>query len=625
MAFERLSDSKVISTNLDGFIQTNLTLLKNQRTQRNLDDETRFQTAVLEDNLSLADQLSYRQDQLKRVKTTYDKTEIARIKAEISGIKDRIEADSFTQEYIGKLNQLNSGASSLDTTISWLENRLAATTDASIKKNIQDNLQTLYSNRYTLQKATLSNQTDFAINDKSESILNTQIDKVSTARKDALLSGNDNYVAVLDLQLQNLKKAKSEATISKTLLDFSANTLTGQSAVSLLDSFDKQISQADTSTPITINGTRYDNAQQFWNTKRADYLNDRTTNGFFGRYQDEIVRNVDYQVSKGLFTTNSLKQVSDSYDGLRFRPELADFSTRIDQEKQTVMGKAADIRATQVLNKFATDLDAKKAVEDLSTIQDTYGIDQTKNYQTILLKASQEKSDQLNSLIQATSQLMAATPGLTKEQAFKKAVETGAGVTYSPEALATKPPEQLFADATKNPSGTTPPLTIDKNAEGKTFQKPNLVEGNIYQLPNSPTGYLFKNGQLQPLAGQFTNDELKAATGKGFNDMVVLDSFGNTPIGPNLDKTQVLPPNPAPTPAPGSEPNKPIVPGTVAPPAPAVAYDSYTVKAGDTLSKISQQYYQDPKKYQQIFDANKDTLKSPSLIKVGQTLKIPKI
>src|SRR5262245_23805067 len=49
----------------------------------------------------------------------------------------------------------------------------------------------------------------------------------------------------------------------------------------------------------------------------------------------------------------------------------------------------------------------------------------------------------------------------------------------------------------------------------------------------------------------------------------------------------------------------------------------YTVKAGDTLSKISKEVYGDPNKYQKIFEANRDQLENPDKIKVGQVLKIP--
>jgi nucleoid-associated protein YgaU len=49
----------------------------------------------------------------------------------------------------------------------------------------------------------------------------------------------------------------------------------------------------------------------------------------------------------------------------------------------------------------------------------------------------------------------------------------------------------------------------------------------------------------------------------------------------------------------------------------------YTVVSGDTLSKISKQFYGDPNKYNQIFEANKPMLKSPDKIYPGQNLRIP--
>lgn len=60
-------------------------------------------------------------------------------------------------------------------------------------------------------------------------------------------------------------------------------------------------------------------------------------------------------------------------------------------------------------------------------------------------------------------------------------------------------------------------------------------------------------------------------------------------------------------------------------PAPATApqAQTYTVKAGDTLSKISKQFYGDANKYIKIFEANRDQLSDPDKIKPGQALKIP--
>ena len=49
----------------------------------------------------------------------------------------------------------------------------------------------------------------------------------------------------------------------------------------------------------------------------------------------------------------------------------------------------------------------------------------------------------------------------------------------------------------------------------------------------------------------------------------------------------------------------------------------HEVKKGETLSKIAQQYYGDASLYPKIFEANKDVLKDPDMIRIGQKLRIP--
>ena len=51
--------------------------------------------------------------------------------------------------------------------------------------------------------------------------------------------------------------------------------------------------------------------------------------------------------------------------------------------------------------------------------------------------------------------------------------------------------------------------------------------------------------------------------------------------------------------------------------------DTYTVKAGDTLSKIAKQHLGNANAYMDIFDANTDQLSDPDKIKPGQVLKMP--
>jgi hypothetical protein len=49
----------------------------------------------------------------------------------------------------------------------------------------------------------------------------------------------------------------------------------------------------------------------------------------------------------------------------------------------------------------------------------------------------------------------------------------------------------------------------------------------------------------------------------------------------------------------------------------------YTVQSGDTLSKISRQFYGDANQYMRIFEANRTVLRDPNQIRAGQELVIP--
>jgi len=50
---------------------------------------------------------------------------------------------------------------------------------------------------------------------------------------------------------------------------------------------------------------------------------------------------------------------------------------------------------------------------------------------------------------------------------------------------------------------------------------------------------------------------------------------------------------------------------------------TYTVKPGDTLSKIAKEHLGNANAYMQIFEINKDQLSDPDKIKPGQVLKLP--
>ena len=60
-------------------------------------------------------------------------------------------------------------------------------------------------------------------------------------------------------------------------------------------------------------------------------------------------------------------------------------------------------------------------------------------------------------------------------------------------------------------------------------------------------------------------------------------------------------------------------------PTSGTSESTYTVKAGDTLSKIAREKLGDANAYMDIFNANKGLLTDPDKIKPGQVLKLPEM
>lgn len=102
--------------------------------------------------------------------------------------------------------------------------------------------------------------------------------------------------------------------------------------------------------------------------------------------------------------------------------------------------------------------------------------------------------------------------------------------------------------------------------------------------------------------------------------MGLFDFFKND----NEKKPAAQPAKPAARPA---QPAAQVAP-PIAQPAPkpaAPVSEQYTVKSGDSLSKIAKAHYGDALKWHQIYDANKALIgDNPDMIQPSQVLKLPK-
>ena len=114
------------------------------------------------------------------------------------------------------------------------------------------------------------------------------------------------------------------------------------------------------------------------------------------------------------------------------------------------------------------------------------------------------------------------------------------------------------------------------------------------------------DGKVVTLDGIADTVEIKGRVAQEFNRLVTTENTFN--------KVRVVGPQAAPA-------AKPVAPEAAAPGAEGRIH---IVVSGDTLSALAQKYYGKAGLYMKIFEANRDILKDPNLIKVGQKLRIPK-
>lgn len=573
MAYERLSDSKIKGEGLDAFVETSLKNYQRQLSIRNASDELNFNTAVLEQNLSLEDQLDYRKEQLKRVSD--DPDERKRVRQEIAGLNDRIEAKKFSDAYTVKLIEFENGASSLDSVINWLQDRKDNTTDPSILGEIDKQLISQTTARFALQDTVLKAQTDWATKDKSPTVIDAQITRVTSAKNQAMLSGNTAQATIYDLQLSALTRAKTENSIDSAAKNFAVATMSGYlNSTSLLDQYNQKISGAATSGAFTIGGVTYNSEKEFWQFKRDSYIADDSANGLFSRLSSEQNTNLKTRASQNLLTNDDLTKATSVFTSLASRPELQSYAQKIDTYKQDVLQTGIDLRSTTIQNQYAIDYDVNKAVASLNGLKALGGnVDAATT--KVLTDAATIKTGQVSNILQVSQDLLKNNPGMTPEQALDQAIKSGAAATYSPGQLVTK----SEADIAKETAGAAAGSNFQPDAR-TTVQPDTAAQTPQVSGANTPPAVdPIKQGQALSTSGRYYIDSN--------NGIDQYDAQTGRKLTPEESKAlnlnaALLPKKPGPsTPTPAA-PATPT-PTPAAAPAPAPTQPKATAYTGNSI------------------------------------------
>ena len=568
MAYEKKVQNKILGDSIDSFISVLSDNLQKQITARNAEDEANYNNTVLAQSLSLDDQLSYRQEQLARV--TDDKAETKRIKGEIASLKERIVQKKYSDDYQEKLTSFASGATSIDSIISWLTDQKAATNDSAIIDSINKELESAAEKKYNITKDIITNQSQYALNDKTDSILSAQIDKLTSAKNRALIGGDESLASNYDLQIQSLTKAKTENSIQKDVQNMAVSTVTGySSATDLLDKYNSKINSADSTTTISIGGVTYPSAKDFWTYKRDSYVSDSSTSGFFNRLNTEVNTNLKTLDSKNSLDQTNLLNATKVYNTLTGRPELAGYENQIQINKQDSLQTGGNLIANKVENKYATDYDLPAANATLSSLK-TLGINVDPSLTKIIVQNASIKTGQVSGILSAVQNAMANDPTLTIDKAISLAMSSGASNVLSPGELATKTEGDITKGITKAGIEGTNPASDIRTTIAPTTPTPNPTIPTPTPAPVTPAAPAAPVAPVAPATSGYktitvksgdTLGQIATSSGVKLADIVSANSIADPnkisvgqvikiPTGAPVATPVPVTPTPTPAPAP---------------------------------------------------------------------------
>lgn len=172
---------------------------------------------------------------------------------------------------------------------------------------------------------------------------------------------------------------------------------------------------------------------------------------------------------------------------------------------------------------------------------------------------------------------------------------------------------ETYPDSTYYGPKSIQRVTIN-SINGKAFDKSATyaVVTNNFCAAGGDTYYAFKAASAQFDTGIPLDEAVMAYVEQELNGVISAKY-----AAARGDQTIILPakePEPAPAPAPAPAP-EPV-------PAPAADGDTYTVVAGDSLWKIAQKVFGTGNLWGQLYQLNKNQIKNPSMIYIGQVLNL---
>ena len=278
---------------------------------------------------------------------------IETLKTSISETKKLDRYQKFNIKYQQSLAELAAGKVNEENFLTNLKETLSSVEDPALRLEIQKEIVTAEKNVKTYRGNILTNQVNTAIKDKTESVLNTAIERVKLARANALVNDNQDDVSMYDEHLVSLNSQLAVSKIKNAVNNITVrNATTGFNPLEKLNFVNAEIVKADSNTSVMIDGVTFSSAQQFWSLERDKYLAGESD--FFGNFftQLKTLTNDKINLDSKVFGTNTqmiLDDVLDTYNQLRSKPEMIPFLDKLNSTQTFVLNNAITTVANKIV------------------------------------------------------------------------------------------------------------------------------------------------------------------------------------------------------------------------------------------------------------------------------------
>jgi hypothetical protein len=369
---------EIIKARLDNFVNIRKNILARQ--------EADFQRRVMDEDLSLEEQLKFREKQLTDEKAkTYPYLEfIEEVEDTISSLKKLIRYKKRRDKYFDMFSDYSLGKASTETMIKFLEDQITTTNDTKIIEELQKDLLDLKAAKTKEEITILNNKIKLFEKDKSLSLYDEIIGDIDKKRSEALAVGNLDLVSSYDVTLASLKDQKTHIIIENKIADFEFAAIKEDwQASQKLNYLNTLISQANSQNEITVNGIKFSSERAYWETQRNSYLagvGSGILKNFLDEFQTEKENQIIVASAFGQFQSvpaTLLHSIDNEYKALATKPEFAPYVNALETYRLSTLATGLDkiIKGvTTEAKAFGRWTEAETAIQKL---QAEFGIDLT--------------------------------------------------------------------------------------------------------------------------------------------------------------------------------------------------------------------------------------------------------